>query len=294
MITIGSHEAPRLERERPEREAAREQHGREADREQVDRERPDDVEQPRQHAVDRAAEEAGSEADQRREEAGEQRRGHPDQQRVAAAVQQARRDVAALVVGAEEVVLGSQVGPIGVTPSPSPPSPAASPAPSCRRRSSSRRGSTERLGVRDGWRTAAPRGRAATITASRPSIAIAIRLRASRRRASAHGLAPAGPTGGVAGAPPSEGLAHRRPAAGPGSSPALTRSLLHPRLVDQPVELLAEGEVPDALRHEVDVLRVNSVAIGAASVTGLSIFAHCAFAASSSVTPSFERRVHAR
>ena len=70
-----------------------------------DREGPDDVEEARQDLVDDAAEEAGDERDDRREEAAERRRDRADEQRVAAAVEQARGDVAALVVGAQEVVV---------------------------------------------------------------------------------------------------------------------------------------------------------------------------------------------
>src|SRR5262249_5810442 len=81
-----------------------------------------------------------------------------------------------------------------------------------------------------------------TTSTSRASIAIAIRLRSRRRRASAHGLAPT-----AASSP-----------AGAGGSPTIVPvivSLLHPALRHEPVELLAEHEVADALRHEVDVLR---------------------------------------
>src|SRR4051812_13002256 len=81
---------------------------------------------------------------------------------------------------------------------------------------------------------------------STPTIVIATRFRRSRRRASAQGL-PA---------------ASARTPAWAGASPAIAplvtpkpSGLLHPGLVDEPVELLAEDEVPDALRHEVDVLR---------------------------------------
>ena len=91
--------------DRPEREAARrEKHRREADREQVDRERPDDVETAREDAVGEPAEEARDDRDHGREHAGQERGRDADHQRVAATVEQPGRDVAALGVGAEEVV----------------------------------------------------------------------------------------------------------------------------------------------------------------------------------------------
>ena len=55
-----------------------------------------------------------------------------------------------------------------------------------------------------------------------------------------------------------ERLAHRqRVERGPDARPHPDASLLDPRLADEPVELLAEREVADALRDEVDVLRVE-------------------------------------
>src|SRR6266508_1454717 len=80
------------------------------------------------------------------------------------------------------------------------------------------------------------------MTASTPTIVIAIRLRSSRLRAIAHGLPP---------------IAARSPAR-TGASPAIAPPislLLDPGLADEPIELLAEREVADPLRHEVDVLR---------------------------------------
>ena len=106
MMKIGSARLPASSLSGPDAEALRHQDRREADREQVDGERPDDVEEPREHAVDAPPEEAGREADGRSEQARQQRGGDADEQRVAAAVEQARGHVAALVVGAEEVVLG--------------------------------------------------------------------------------------------------------------------------------------------------------------------------------------------
>src|SRR5690349_1752935 len=77
-----------------------------------------------------------------------------------------------------------------------------------------------------------------TMTASSPAITSATRFRSSRRRASCHGLAATIARSPPAGARTSSTIA------------PLTR-LLHPGLVDQPVELLAEHEVSDPLRHEV-------------------------------------------
>ena len=56
-------------------------------------------------AIDDPAEEAREEREERRQEAADHRRGDADEQRVAAAVEQAGRDVAALVVGAQEVMV---------------------------------------------------------------------------------------------------------------------------------------------------------------------------------------------
>ena len=155
-------QAPGREVERPERDAARDQHGREADREQVDGERPDEVEEAREDAVDEAAEEAGDDADQHSEEARDQRGGRSDQERVAAAVEQAGGDVAALLVGAEEVVVDV---PRRADRRDAEPEALRSTAPSraraCRSRSSCRRGSTGTgRCARRGARRAARRGRA--------------------------------------------------------------------------------------------------------------------------------------
>src|SRR5712691_391419 len=80
------------------------------------------------------------------------------------------------------------------------------------------------------------------MTASTPAIVIAIRLRRSRRRAIAQGL------------PPTAARSPARTGASPAIAPPISR-LLDPGLADEPIELLAEGEVADALRDEVDVLR---------------------------------------
>src|SRR5436190_1141253 len=85
------------------------------------------------------------------------------------------------------------------------------------------------------------------MSTSTPTMTIATRLRSSRRRASRHGLAAT-----TAGSAASE--AATSPTTAPLTEPPAER-LLHPGLVDQPVELLAEREVADALRQEVDVPR---------------------------------------
>src|SRR6478752_7773501 len=85
------------------------------------------------------------------------------------------------------------------------------------------------------------------MTASSAAITSATRLRSRRRRASCHGLAATTPR-----SPPVE--ARTSSTIAPLTDPPGAR-LLHPGLVDQPVELLAEDEVPDALRQEVDVAR---------------------------------------
>src|SRR5262249_25744508 len=80
------------------------------------------------------------------------------------------------------------------------------------------------------------------MSARRTTIAMAIRLRSSRLRASAHGLAP------TAASSPAEA----------GGSPTIVPvivPLLHPALGHEPVERLSEREVADPPRHEVDVLR---------------------------------------
>src|SRR5581483_2650488 len=86
----------------------------------------------------------------------------------------------------------------------------------------------------------------ATIRTSSRAIASAIRFRRSRRQASCHG-----PRATAARSPAWAGTS---PTTAPLTEPPGVR-LLHPGLVDQPVELLAEDEVADALRHEVDVPR---------------------------------------
>src|SRR5580765_411910 len=99
---------------------------------------------------------------------------------------------------------------------------------------------------------------AATITTSTPSIAIAIQFLNSLRRAIAQGLAPLGSVPTTAGTSPARVLLiASRSSFGPDTSPARRRGLLDPRLGHEPVELLAEREVADAFRHEVDVLRVE-------------------------------------
>src|SRR3954466_12793292 len=85
------------------------------------------------------------------------------------------------------------------------------------------------------------------MSTSTPTMTIATRLRSSRLRASRHGLAAT-----TAGSAASE--AATSPTTAPLTEPPGAR-LLHPGLVDQPVELLAEHEVPHALGHEVEMLR---------------------------------------
>src|SRR5438874_4860428 len=80
------------------------------------------------------------------------------------------------------------------------------------------------------------------MTTSTPSIVMAIRLRSSRLRAIAQGL------------PPIAARSPARTGASPAIVPPISR-LLDPGLADKPIELLAEREVADPLRHEVDVLR---------------------------------------
>ena len=118
----------------------------------------------------------------------------------------------------------------------------------------------ERVGVRDvRRRRAAPRGRATTISdedaehrhrdpvAPQPAAGErpGARPRRARRRRPRGRLAR---ERSLTGSGPSGGRARARPP---------RTSLLDPRLVDEPVELLAEREVADALRDEVDVLRVE-------------------------------------
>src|SRR4051812_43920536 len=78
---------------------------------------------------------------------------------------------------------------------------------------------------------------------------IASLLRSSRRRASPHGLASLGSAPTRAGALAAVSLI--------ASGSRFRAGLLDPRLCDEPVELLAEREVADTLRDEVDVLRVE-------------------------------------
>src|SRR5690349_10230544 len=74
---------------------------------------------------------------------------------------------------------------------------------------------------------------------------MATRFRRSLRRASRQG-----PAAIAAGSPAC--WAATSPTTAPLTEPS---GLLHPGLVDEPVELLAEDEIADPLRHEVDVLR---------------------------------------
>src|SRR5215475_14122256 len=76
---------------------------------------------------------------------------------------------------------------------------------------------------------------------------MAVRFRSSRRRATCHGLAATVARSPVPGTGTSQTTA-------PLTEPPGVR-LLHPGLIDQPVELLAEDEIANALRHEVEVLR---------------------------------------
>ena len=105
MIAIGSTRLPAPSRNGPIANPCVDQHGREADRKQIDGERPDDVEHSREDRVDNAAEEAGDDARSRASRHVISAAKNADQQRVAPAVEQPRRHVASLVVGAEEVVV---------------------------------------------------------------------------------------------------------------------------------------------------------------------------------------------
>ena len=104
MMKIGSHRLPDSMVMGPIIDALGDQHDRERNRQEIDRESPEHVEDARQDDIDDAAEKAGGEADDRREEQRDHGRGAGDQQRVAAAIEQARHDIAALIVGAEEIV----------------------------------------------------------------------------------------------------------------------------------------------------------------------------------------------
>ena len=88
---------------RPSGEAVDGERGPERDPEQHDREGVEEVEEARDHEVDPAAEVAGQEREQDREEDADRRRADADDQRVAAAVEQAHRDVAPERVRAEHV-----------------------------------------------------------------------------------------------------------------------------------------------------------------------------------------------
>ena len=203
----------------------RDQHGRERDREQVDGERPERRRGGARGPVEQPPKKPATSPISGREQQADQRGGDADQQRVAAAVEQPRRDVAALVVGAEEVVPDRQVGPIGVKPSPSPSVSAASPAtvlpstivvPSRLER--------ERIGVRDVVGVERrQRGRRATIsrTAAERRHRGPVAQRAARRRC-AHGLAPgdavAAPRRPRAGARPPVVARTRARAAAPATS----------------------------------------------------------------------------
>ena len=104
MMKIGSHRLPELIVIGPMIDALADQHDRERDREQIDRKGPQHVEDAREHHVDDAAEKAGDE--RRRWPPGTRQmrgRGAGDQQRIAPAIEQPRRHVAALAVGAEEI-----------------------------------------------------------------------------------------------------------------------------------------------------------------------------------------------
>src|SRR5579872_6098437 len=79
------------------------EHDGKRDRQQIDGERPEHVEQARDQHVGDAAEEAGDKPGERGKEQADDRRGAADEKRIAPAVKQARRDIAALGIGAEEI-----------------------------------------------------------------------------------------------------------------------------------------------------------------------------------------------
>ncbi len=79
-------------------------HDRQRNGEKIDRECPENVEDARQHRVDDAAEEAGGEAEGSADQQCHDGCGTGDEQRIEPAIEEARHDVPALVVGAQEVV----------------------------------------------------------------------------------------------------------------------------------------------------------------------------------------------
>ena len=214
-----------------------------------------------------------------------------DQERVAPAVEEARGDVAALVVGAEQVVRRVPGRPDRRHAEPEPARlllhHGRRVLPLHDRRAVEVR--AERIGVRDVVRVErrreAEQRRSATST---PSIAIATRLRSSAAPASAHGARADGGSRASSAAPRPRALSliGRESSGGRARARPHARLLLDPRLVDEPVELLAEGEVADALRDEVDVLRVEQRRHRRRVRHRRSIFVHRALAASSSVDAS--------
>ena len=114
MMKIGSHSEPELDGDRADVDALGDQHDRERDGQQIDGKGPEHVEDARQHHVDDAAEEAGDQADERREDQVKTVAAPAISSELQPAIEQPRHHVAALVVGAEEIVAESQVGPIGV------------------------------------------------------------------------------------------------------------------------------------------------------------------------------------
>ena len=105
MISSGIAFDPPSIVDRPELQAAQRQRHAERDAEDHDRERPHDVQHVADHAVGPAAEVAGEQAEQHRHQRGDERGAHSDQQRVAPSVEQPHHHVAAVLVGAQEVLL---------------------------------------------------------------------------------------------------------------------------------------------------------------------------------------------
>ena len=104
MIRVGSQRLEALIANGPICQPLGEEHRRDRDRQEIDGKRPDHVQDSGKHAVDETAVEPGHQADDDGDEAADQRRADPDLERGAAAVEHAGGDVAALLVGAEEVV----------------------------------------------------------------------------------------------------------------------------------------------------------------------------------------------
>ena len=104
MMKIGSHRLPDFDGDGAEIDALRDEHDRERDRQEIDREGPEHVEDARQDRVGDAAEKpATSPMAVARTECNDGG-GAGDQQRIAPAIKQPRHHIAALIVGAEEIV----------------------------------------------------------------------------------------------------------------------------------------------------------------------------------------------